>query len=207
MPLTLELYNSSDERIGHLIIDRENLIFALPFMPRPFLAKSRKDRLIQSLKLISDTLIYLVPKEDFIKNNDPLHGALEHLSSYDQYHCAHCHFTFAVDVNLNHLRLIFEHPAMKSVEDLISPECRHYILEVSEKYFHDLANSPVAKTIEKQYREEKDIQYQRVSPRLFLSMNNPFDSDNDSDNDSGNTWEGDSDNELEVNKEMGFRNR
>lgn len=171
MALILQLYGSDTKNTGHFIIDRNNLIWSYPFEAND---KSSLNKAISNRSrlrnVISQQYTHLLPyisyAESFSTTEDPRHDALEHLSDYDRRLSVHSHMILSEDVNLMHLKLFFGNFPTKGVDDLISQECIQNILLTAEQYFLEFKTSEVARTIEEDYRQQKEKEFDEALAKV-----------------------------------------
>lgn len=162
MPLTINLFGLSPENHGHIIIDRNNLIFAYPIVNVDLAVKNITD--IESIlraDFCTKILSLISTERNFLETEDLRHNALEHLCDYDRYKCVHTHAIFKDDVSL-HIMEIFFNSLSQCPETFISKNCIKMNLEIVSQYFYELENSERAQKIETEYRKDKHNEYKQA---------------------------------------------
>ena len=185
MLLTVKLYNTyknvdseiSHDTTGHLIFDRNNIIFVFPKsnlsceqsqrIVMDFLASNEiEKRLFRATK----TKNRLTP---YARTSDPRHDVLDHMSSFDRYNTRHYHVDLEEDVTPQiaekFLSLINQSAVQDSTIDVVmGPECRDEIEVILKKYNtnEDKYQSEEADQAARDYRSSKEVDFKKATQKV-----------------------------------------
>jgi hypothetical protein len=163
MPFSIEMYDKDGKATGKFIVDRNLLIFAF--------VDEETCNLFRMFDQYIDTRCMELSSDTFAETEDPRHDALEHVSQYDR-HQFHLHYIFTKDVLFKIVKLLFDrfedrYKRDKSLDLIMSKQCREEIVATTERYFEWLSNSPDGRVIEQQYRSMKDREFKEAEAQVL----------------------------------------